>query len=179
MKKLLLVSLLAMGATSFAAIEGTGSDVSMPITIKGTIIPATSKTLVIESTTGGVQGNNMTFDFGDIVLPTTGKSMTKELRGEFTVSRADKSSMVLLTDKTKLKIGFDENGATTTKETEILATNKIKGILKLNKNYVTDATNTNIIGVRGEVITTLEVDSTAGTGAFTNTSESIYVKIEA
>ena len=50
MKKLMLVALLAMGATSFGAVVGTSTNVDMPIRAIGEIVESTDS-LSIESTT--------------------------------------------------------------------------------------------------------------------------------
>lgn len=70
MKKLLLLSLLTLSATSFADIfpgeKGSGY-VSVPVQVKGEVVDPSTSDLVIETTsTTGVDGGSIVFDFGQI-----------------------------------------------------------------------------------------------------------------
>lgn len=72
MKKLLVAALLAVGATSFAAVTvpvTTGNESGvLPIVVKGNVIDATNLTMEITALdNAGPDGRSMTFNFGDLV----------------------------------------------------------------------------------------------------------------
>lgn len=96
MKKLLLLSLVVLGANSFGAVigdapvtAGSSGTVALPIRATAKIVAATGKTIQIESTTAGMNGNMMEFAFGDFK---TGLNQRKSLDGTFEVSLADNTA---------------------------------------------------------------------------------------
>lgn len=80
MKKLLLGSMLVLGATSFGAVSSqlTGStttdgagDVRLPIVVKGNVVNTTKTTLIVQAIkNAGVSGDVMEFDFGSLAVGT-------------------------------------------------------------------------------------------------------------
>lgn len=73
MKKLLLVSLLAMGATSFAAVQGTTTEANVGITVKGRVYAPAGQLVVTPNDNITPDGRVMAFDLGDIATNTTSK----------------------------------------------------------------------------------------------------------
>lgn len=83
MKKLLLVSLLAIGATSFAAVQGTATEANVGITVRGNVFTPAGELVVTPSQNISPDGRAMVFDLGDIAVGTT----SVPVEGRFTVER--------------------------------------------------------------------------------------------
>ncbi len=123
MKKLLLLSLLVLGANSFGAVigdapvtAGKSGTVALPIRATAKIVAATGKTIQIESTTAGMNGNMMEFSFGDF---RTGLDQRKSLDGTFEVSLADATAFTKEGDtaaasETNVAVSFDPANFTAT-----------------------------------------------------------------
>lgn len=169
MKKLMLTALLAIGATSFSAIEGTQTDVSLPIKVTGEVVAA-SANLMIEATTSGMTGDEMKFNFGSLV--DNGKA-SAPMEGTFRVFRADGSALKGSGNATTVKAGFDE-GVTQASATSTLT----RGTGAVTINYAVGIATPNMDGkeVNGTVSVSASVTSGATPGVFTDTSQKIYVK---
>lgn len=83
MKKLLLVSLLAMGATSFAAVHGTATEATVGIQVKGRVYKPAGELVVTPDASITPDGRVMAFDLGDIPTNTT----SKVFNGGFKIER--------------------------------------------------------------------------------------------
>ena len=183
MKKLLLLSLLAMGATSFAAIEGTPSKVEMPIKMRGVLVASTSANLMIEAETTGMAGNIMDFDFGDLQIPGAGAGPLESavLTGSYRIWKPTGNLVTYDTDAAKtaakLKVGLNEAGDSTRKETIAMGTG-LEGNLELTKALTINGEN-HITEVNGKVLAKATVKVGASAGSFNHTAEKIYVKIDA
>lgn len=116
MKKLLLLSLLVVGANSFGAVigdqtvaNGVPAVVGLPIRSTGRVVEATTKQVIMESTTSGMNGGMMEFTFGDFKA---GVATRKSLDGTFEVRLADGSIFDQekeLADSTKTAIAISFN----------------------------------------------------------------------
>ncbi|MGL5312837.1 MAG: hypothetical protein ACRC92_06290 [Peptostreptococcaceae bacterium] len=89
MKKLLLVSLLAMSATSFAAVIGTKDYAEMPVKVRGEVIETVDQLVITPLKNAGVDGASMEFDFQKMARETE-----QLLEGTFEVTRANGSALV-------------------------------------------------------------------------------------
>ncbi|MGL5725170.1 hypothetical protein [Cetobacterium sp.] len=89
MKKLLLVSLLAMSATSFAAVVGSNEYVEMPVKVRGEVVETTDELVITPLKNAGVDGTSMEFDFGKLT-----QGGTQLLEGTFEVKRANGTRVV-------------------------------------------------------------------------------------
>lgn len=157
MKKLLLLSLLAIGATSFAAVEGTAEKAEMPVVVRGSVIDKTGTNLVIEPIkNAGVNGASMEFDFGGIV-----QGETQALQGTFAIYKANKS--VINADMTKMETGFlQADGSVVAEELKTAgADNKVN----LAYNVVTTTTSDSK-RINGVLDVTAAVAADAGKGSF-------------
>lgn len=165
MKKLLLVSLLAMGATSFAAVSGTATSAEMPIKVKGMVMAKTGAELVIEPVkNAGVEGASMEFDFREVV-----QGNSQSLEGTFKIYRANKSIM----ENTKIGIlNAAGTGVDTTAQTK-LDTDKITIDYTVTSSI--DAAKKEILGTLGVNVAVAEE---ATTGAFIDTNKKLAVFIE-
>ena len=120
MKKLLLMALLCVGATSFAGVQGNTKSASMEVSVTGQVLAGNTKNLVIESETASLNGGVMAFKFGTIEKPTSG-SNTVELSGTFKVRLDDNTAFApngvasAGNETGKLSIGFDETSYAKTK----------------------------------------------------------------
>lgn len=123
MKKLLAVAaLLAVGATSFAAVvkevDKTPSghtSVALPIGVRGNLVKPTELALQVTAVkSAGVNGDRLEFDFGDLVI----KSGKQSLEGTFEAKLIDKNgdlvkfaaAPVYSLDDRKGATGFDNSG---------------------------------------------------------------------
>ncbi len=170
MKKLLLLSLLAMGATSFAAVEGTAARAEMPITVRGSVIDKTGTNLVIEPLkNAGVNGTSMEFDFGGIVQ---GQSQT--LQGSFAIYKANATTAI--TDaSTNIKVGMLNAAGTdvTATDTTTVGTNS-----KVTLGYAVRYSATpDLKRINGTIDVTANVADDAEATSFLDTSKKLAVLI--
>ncbi|MHA4990493.1 hypothetical protein [Cetobacterium somerae] len=170
MKKLLLVSLFILGATSFAAVSGTANKAEMIIKVKGNVIAKTETNLIIEPVkNAGIDGSSMAFDFGSLVEGTS-----QSLEGTFKVYKAN--SDVLNADMTKVSVGIlSANGTDTTPTAETANVGKSNVKVKYVVSTVASSDKKVINGV-------LDVNVTAPTGAtagtFLDTTKKLAVIIK-
>lgn len=157
MKKLLLVSLFILGATSFAAVSGTTDKAEMIIKVKGNVIAKTETNLIIEPVkNAGIDGSSMAFDFGSLVEGTS-----QSLEGTFKVYKANSS--VLATPGRTVSVGIlNANGTDTTPTAETTNVGRSNVKVKYVVNTVASSDNKEINGV-------LDVNVTAPTGAVAGT----------
>lgn len=170
MKKLLLVSLFMLGATSFSAVSGTASKAEMIIKVKGNVIAKTGTNLIIEPVkNAGIDGSSMAFDFGSLVEGTS-----QSLEGTFKVYKAN--SDVLNVDMTKVSVGIlNANGTDTapTAETANVGRSNVK--VKYVVNTVASSDKKVIDGVL-DINVTAPVGAVAGT--FLDTTKKLAVIIK-
>lgn len=168
MKKLLLLSLLVLGAKSFAAVNvvGTAADgVKMPVVVRGEVVEATDTQLVIESDTVGMNGNKMLFEFDQVA-----KNGKAGVNGTFKVRKGANGALSeeLGTGSGKLAIGLGDDFASTKQSKNVSA----KGVtIDYTVKGSKDANVYNGI---------IEVAVTAGatTGMFEDSTQFIHAKIE-
>lgn len=170
MKKLMLVALLAMGATSFGAVVGTSTNVDMPIRAIGEIVESTDS-LSIESTTSGMAGNLMQFDFGALKKAAAGNYKTKELTGTFRITRAD-GSAIKPASKT-VKVGL--NAAADAKTVQSVLDS---GNVKINYTLSLTTLANDATAQEGTVVAQAEIANAATVGNFADTTQRIYVNIQ-
>lgn len=172
MKKYLLMAMMVLGATgAFAGVEGTATEVSLPIYTQGEIVESTSTNLIIEAVSATTSGKEMSFDFGAI----SGKANTKsEVRsGEFRITKADGSA---LGASQGVKVGFTADGSTKTEKSDLLES-------KLTVNYsiafqdIADATD--VKEATGRVTAQAVVGgSDITTGQTFSDNKMLYVKVQ-
>lgn len=170
MKKLMLVALLAMGATSFGAVVGTNTNVDMPIRAVGEIVDTTDS-LSIESTTSGMAGNVMQFDFGALQKATGNSYKTKELTGTFKITRANGSQ--LSADGSNIKVGLDTTATNTTAQSIVQADNII-----IDYTLALAPFKANGDTQEGTVVAQATIGTAATVGNFADTTQRIYVDIQ-
>lgn len=171
MKKLLLLSLLAMGATSFAAVVGTADRAEMPITVRGTVMAKSGTNLVIEPIkNAGVNGASMEFDFGAIV-----QGQKQTLDGTFAIYKANNATINV--DVTKIAVGMlnaagDDVVATST-------TTDAGGITGVTATYtVNSAVNAAKSRVDGNLAVNVAVADAAAPGSFLDTTKKLAVIVK-
>lgn len=170
MKKLLLVSLFILGATSFAAVSGTANKAEMIIKVKGNVIANSETNLIIEPVkNAGIDGSSMAFDFGSLVVGTS-----QSLEGTFKVYKAD-SSVLPPSGKT-VSVGIlNANGTDTESTAETVSVGRSNVRVKYVVNTVASSDKKVINGV-------LDVNVTAPTGAtagtFLDTTKKLAVIIK-
>lgn len=117
MKKLLLLSLLVLGAKSFAAVNVVGTattGVKMPLVVRGEVVEAAATELVIESDTVGMEGNKMLFEFKQVA-----KSGKAGVNGTFKVRRGNDSALPEELGSGGLSIGFGTGFTPTAQSTNV------------------------------------------------------------
>lgn len=176
MKKLLLLSLLVIGSTSFAAIQGSETAVSMPIQSIGNVIVPTGSKLIIESKTGGMNGDVMSFQFGDLTKPDSGAASTiKVLEGGFTVRKASGSFNGIGSSTNELQVGLNATGVEKTKTsgtTEGLPTG-----ITIAYNLSGDLDSSNEV-YNGRITATATVtDKVTNATTFTDNAQRVYAVI--
>lgn len=170
MKKLMLVALLAMGATSFGAVVGTNTNVDMPIRAIGEIVDSTDS-LSIESTTSGMAGNVMQFDFGALQKATGNPYKTKELTGTFKITRANGTA--IKPNSETVKVGLD------TLATAITAQSTLDGgNVKIDYTLSLASLADGATAQEGTVVAQAEIGTAATVGNFADTTQRIYVDIQ-
>lgn len=171
MKKLLLLSLLTVGATSFAAVQGTADRAEMPITVKGTVLAKTGTELVIEAIkNAGVNGTSMEFDFGGIV-----QGQQQTLEGTFAIYRPDNSA--ISSDISKIEVGMLNN--TLDGVTASATTADVGGITGVTATYaVSSEVNATKDRVNGKLAVNIVVGETAQTKSFLDTTKKLAVLIK-
>lgn len=176
MKKLLLLSLVVMGATSFGAKIGSENEVAMPVIVRGTVVAKTSKDLVIEPIkNAGATGDTMEFDFHKIVQ---GQSQT--LDGTFAVYRTNSEPIVKNdTDISNIKIGIlGMHEAITKANIKDTKKTKLDADGKTSINYAVSYTiNSPKTRVEGHLNVGVDVDKEATTGSFVDRSKRLAVII--
>lgn len=171
MKKLLLLSLLAIGATSFAAVEGTADRAEMPITVRGTVIAKTGTNLVIEPIkNAGVTGASMEFDFGAIV-----QGQNQTLDGTFAIYKANNS--VINADISKIAVGI--LNTTLNDVLETASTSNVGGITGVTATYtVGSIVNSAKNRVDGNLSVNIATTETATPGSFLDNTKKLAVIIK-
>lgn len=168
MKKLLLLSLLVLGAKSFAAVHATGTanDVQMPLVVKGTVVDKAGTELIIESDTVGMEGNAMSFVFDTVV-----KGGKAGAQGTFTLRRGDKSALAssgMGSSSNQLQIGFGDSF----KQKDTSAS---VGDATVAVNYVLSG---NLEENAYNGVVKVEVDATsASAGTFEDRTKAIHAKV--
>ena len=167
MKKLLLLSLLVLGAKSFAAVNVVGNKdagVKMPIVVKGEVVEAASTDLVIESDTVGMDGNKMLFAFQQIA-----KSGTAGVKGTFVVRMGDNSALPTIgSGSSELQIGLGDSFATEDSATVLTNT---------TINYALSGSLENANKYNGILDVTINAGS--NTGTFQEDTKFIHAKVKA
>ena len=166
MKKLLLVALLATGATACAAVEGTANNVELPIVATGEVVAATSN-LMIEATTAGMKGDEMKFDFGKIAAGRSSKAMD----GTFKIVRSDAKAFNT-NSATAMKVGLDTTGANKTATTTLT-----QGSGDITINYSVSIPNIDMASkeATGTVTASASVATGVDAGLFSDRSQKVYV----
>lgn len=170
MKKLLLLSLLVLGAKSFAAIHkvGTTTDVQLPVVVTGNVIDNADTKLVIESDTVGMSGDTMNFVFDQVI-----KGGTAGAQGTFTLRRANNSALAsagMGSEANQLQIGFGSGFAQT-----VDANSNTVGSTGVKVGYeLLGALEGNVYNGTIKV----SVDATSGNvGAFEDRSQALHAKV--
>lgn len=170
MKKLLLVSLFILGATSFAAVSGTASKAEMIIKVRGNVIAKSGTNLIIEPVkNAGIDGSSMAFDFGSLVEGTS-----QSLEGTFKVYKADSS--VLATAGKTVSVGILDaagTGTDPTSETTNVGSSNVS--VKYVVSTAVDSGNKVINGTLGVNVT---APSGAVAGTFLDTTKKLAVIIK-
>lgn len=168
MKKLLLLSLFCMGMSAFGAIQGTETDVSLPIRARGEVIAASGDNLVIKATTNGMDAREMQFDFGIIAAGTKSKT----LAGTFEVAKAGNSAFAgeASSGSNNISIGLD-SGATVKSDVTKFDSNKVEFQYALTGKLTEDKTK-----YMGTVEATFIAKSGATAEVYTDNTKAIYVK---
>lgn len=168
MKKFLLLALLTMGATSFAGVEGTATDVQLPVTVSGNIIDGATTNLIIEALdNASIDGKKMEFSTGDM-KPGSKHSFNIS---RFTIKRANGS---VFSDKDTFAVGVgtsDKASAKTVKTTtngkKITFTYDVAGAVNAADKSIYD----------GTVKVGVDVEKDASSGVFVDSSKPIVVKL--
>lgn len=170
MKKLLLVSLFILGATSFAAVSGSASKAEMIIKVRGNVIAKTETNLIIEPVkNAGIDGSSMAFDFGSLAI-----GASQSLEGTFKVYKANSS--VLNTDMTKVSVGILDTAGTGTDPTaETVSVGRSNVKVKYVVNTAASSDNKVINGIL-DVNVTAPHNAVAGT--FLDTTKKLAVIIK-
>lgn len=170
MKKLLLVSLFILGATSFAAVSGTASKAEMIIKVRGNVIAKSGTNLIIEPVkNAGVDGSSMAFDFGSLAVGTS-----QSLEGTFKIYNAN--STVLNTDMSKVSVGIlDAAGTDTTPTAETTNVGSSNVSVKYVVSTAVDSGNKVINGTLGVNVTAFD---SAVAGTFLDTTKKLAVIIK-
>lgn len=171
MKKLLLLSLLAMGATSFAAVEGTPERAEMPIVVKGSVIDKTGVNLVIEPIkNAGVNGASMEFDFGGIV-----QGQKQTLDGTFAIYKAN--SAEINATAANITVGLLNAAGDAVEATD--STTSVGGVTGVDATYAVSSTvNPDRTRVEGNLTVDVAVADTAAAGSFLDTTKKLAVIIK-
>lgn len=170
MKKLLLLSLLVLGAKSFAAVHvaGTANDVQMPLVVTGTVVDNSNTNLVIESNTVGMEGNAMTFVFDTVV-----KGGKAGSQGTFTLRRGNDSTLAsagMGGSSNQLQIGFGGSFSST-------ETSGSVGDANVTVNYTLSGS---LEENAYNGVVKVEVDATSGSvGTFEDRTKAIHAKVSA
>lgn len=178
MKKLLLMALLCVGAKSFAATQGNATTASMPISVTGEVLAGSTKNLIIESETAGLNGGVMAFKFGALEKPKAG-TVVKELSGDFTVRLDDGSEIASQGEATdgspaanKLIVGLDE-----TTFAKIKGISNLGGNTNIALNYTLNGKlNPEKTCYNGQILVQATIATNSVTGAFSD-NQRIYAKV--
>lgn len=171
MKKLMILTLLVLGATAYGAVTGNDNSAEMPLTVRGTVIPSSGQALVIEPIkNAGPNGTTMEFDFGEIV-----QGNSQALEGTYEIYRPNGSE--LASDDTSVEVGLlDNNGG--------IATNQIKTVTAGGVGEagvrITFENTSRVDSVNNKVYGKLAVRAVAGSAAngdFLYTGEKVGILI--
>lgn len=190
MKKLLLLSLLVVGANSFGAIigdqtvaNGVPAVVGLPIRSTARVVEATAKQVIMEATTSGMNGGMMEFTFGDFKA---GVKARKSLDGTFEVRLADNSPFTKEHDsaassETNIAISFDANnfasGGVKTKTTTGNGDNGLPSGVDIAYS-ITGALNDASTKYMGNVNAVITIADTVRTAAnCVDNTQRIYAKV--
>lgn len=168
MKKLLLLSLLAMSATSFAAVVGTNDYAEMPIKVRGVVVENTGKLVITPLKNAGVDGSSMEFDFGAMT-----QGANQVLEGTFEVTRANDSAVVA----TNVAIGMLQADNTTIADsiTSTIGSGTASTGVTVDYRVTTSSNGDNKYQGTLEVGATIAAD--AEKGSFVDTTRKIAVKV--
>lgn len=181
MKKLLLLSLLSLGATSFAnTFQGTSKYVSVPIKITGELIDTANNKLIIETTQStGIDGAALVFDFGKLdkaVAQTVSRS------ADFLVKKGNGKSFKDQTVKVGILTGTGVLDTDETTHATVAILGSSGGKIKYSVTSNAEAANKVVSGVT-EINGNLKVDLTLGSnaevGKILDTSKTLVAYIEA
>lgn len=180
MKKLLVAALLAVGATSFAAVTvpvTTGNESGvLPVVVKGNVVDATKLTMEITALdNAGPDGRSLTFNFGDLVKGAGKEDLVGTFRvrllkngasgiDEFAFDKAPKYTLLG---------GTNGDGRENNAEEDITTTNLV------GLKYHLGSTKGTAGVTRNEEKLTVSADATsANVGAFTDSSIKIKVTLD-
>lgn len=170
-KKFLLLASLVIGATSFAGVQGTKTNVELPIISRGEIVEPTGGNLVIESTTTGMDASKMRFNFGQMVKPQSGSISSDILEGSFKITRND-GAVLTKASGGSVNVGLDEGASAKT----ITSNNINSGIsIKYDLSGLRQSGDKKSYTGNLSAIATVADSTTAGT--FTDNSQYIYVNV--
>lgn len=183
MKKLFLVAMLVVGATSFGAVvkpvnqaKGT-TDALLPLVVTGNVVEPTD--LMLEVTpvlNAGPDGKSLAYDFGDLIKGTskqtlngtfTARLLTKNNEESF-FAAAPQYSIVKAEDG-NLADGQGANGGKTTKT----LTNNVN----LEYSLVQPKGEAGVKTNRGTVVVSADATTATTTGLFTDTGLSVKISV--
>lgn len=167
-KKFLLLASLIIGATSFAGVEGTATNVELPIISRGEVIEPTGGNLIIESTTTGMDATKMRFNFGTMKKPSDRAISSDVLEGGFKITRADGS--VLTAASGSVSVGLDELASEKTKTTDPINTGITITYTLGNMRQSADKKV-----YTGNLTAIAKVDTNTTAGTFLDNSQNIFV----
>lgn len=163
MKKLLLLSLLALSATSFADIfQGESDHVTVPIKVTGEVVDTNNTNLIIETDkTTGVDGGAILFDFGKIAKTTTETTISRS--ANFKVRKGNNA--VFNTSSEDVTVGVLKGNAVVASNETSGTPVAVLGNGKIVYTVTSDATAANAKPTEGAKVIngTLKVDVVVGT----------------
>lgn len=186
MKKLLLLSLLVLGANSFGAVIGSevgagkSTTVSLPIRTTANVVAATGKQVIIKATTSGMRGDMMEFNFGDIKADSV---YNHNLDGQFEVSIGDGTAFTGEGDSvlgSALEIQVSLNNSDFTSAGKTVTSNSSNGLAdNMTMTYtLSGALNDAKTKYQGNVNVALNIASPgAAAKTYVDTSKYIFAKV--
>ncbi|MGL5208357.1 hypothetical protein [Cetobacterium sp.] len=180
MKKLLLASLLSIGATSFGAevvemgVSAGTTDTILPITVRGKVVAATGMQIVITPTVASsADGRSLDLNFGDIQQDTVNKIPMKA--GEFEIQITHNGTPVKFAKAPEVKLqgGTEvESGTNHTLQVNNTAGNEL---LTLAYNYSGAMSGAKLF--KGRVEVTPDMQNNNGVGLFSATGVNLGIKV--